>query len=129
MAKTIRAFIAVEIPDGVRTALAELQQAVGRAGFRMRWVRSGNIHLTLRFLGDIQLTEKDRVAGKLEEIAMETAPFFLSVAGTGVFPGIRKPRVFWAGLGGDLPPLHALAANLETGLETLGFQREKRPFR
>jgi RNA 2',3'-cyclic 3'-phosphodiesterase len=129
MSQTIRAFIAADIPGDVCRMLAGLQNDVRRYGFRIRWVPTGGLHLTLRFLGDISPLEKDRAAAAVAAAATGCPPFSLQAAGTGVFPGIRRPRVLWAGLDGDVERLQRLAANLETALHAAGFPREKKPYR
>lgn len=123
----MRSFIAIELPESVRAALAELQQELKKCGADIRWVRSENIHLTLKFLGDIE--EKD-VAGILEKIkgtcsSYQSIP--VEIAGVGVFPNIRAPRVLWAGVESE-EMLARLHLEMDKGLASLGFKQENRTF-
>ena len=125
----IRAFIAVELPPAVREAVEgvvrELRSGIGDG---VRWVRPEGIHLTLKFLGDIDADSVPAISDALGSCAASAAPFDLFLEGVGVFPNARRPRVVWIGLGGALEPLLALQQSVERELEELGFARERRPF-
>lgn len=129
MAPPLRAFIAIELPVEVSRELAALQQQLKTYGLKLRWVKPGNIHLTLKFLGDIMPDDIQAIAPAMQVAADATSPFDLMVQGLGVFPGIRHPRVLWSGLGGALPQLEQLYQRLEDALADRGIAREKRPFR
>lgn len=129
MAETIRAFIAIPLPDAVRERIAGLQRELRRSALNIRWVPPGNIHLTLKFLGAIDARQIDAVAERMAAVAGMQAPFSLALSGVGVFPDIRRARVLWVGAAGDAERLLAVQAALETALETLGMAREKRRFR
>ncbi|MBI5897377.1 MAG: RNA 2',3'-cyclic phosphodiesterase, partial [Desulfobacterales bacterium] len=88
-----------------------------------------NIHLTLRFLGEIPSAQSADVAQAMRMAVMGSAPVQLGVPGMGVFPGLRKPRVLWMGLGGQTELLAQTAARLEAELAPLGIPREDRPFK
>jgi len=126
---SIRAFIALELPPAAVSLLQEVQQELKRLKIRARWVRPENIHLTLKFLGDINPDDVGKISDAMTSAAADTSPVTLSVRGIGVFPGIKRPRVIWIGLGGNIQELLALQGRLETGLDTLGFPREKRAFK
>ncbi len=133
--KSIRAFIAIEIAAGIRRDLAELQEelagyAPGRA---VRWVKPGNIHLTLKFLGDTEPEAIDRISSRLVETAASFEPFGLRLGKLGCFPNPRRPRVIWVSVEGeaenkDDEPLMRLQQLLEQGLVDLGVPAEKRRF-
>lgn len=129
MADTLRAFVAVKPPDAVRRHIEVLQSTLRSKGLKLRWVRPQNIHLTLKFLGDIPVAQVADVAAAMQRVAGEQPPLMLTHQGIGVFPGIRRPRVLWTGLGGNLERLQRLVKQLEIELEALGFKREKRPFK
>jgi 2'-5' RNA ligase len=125
----LRLFMALDLPPAVRSSLEEVQRELKRTGADVRWVRIPSIHLTIKFLGQVE-------AGKVEEIRQAVEPavqacpaLSLHPAGTGVFPGSRNPRVVWVGLRGDLERLGALAGEVDQALTGLGFQAEKRPFK
>ena len=125
MAATLRAFVGV--PVGV--ALARGLSAV-RAGFdggAVRWVPEENLHLTLKFLGNVEETGAASMCSALREALEHTAPFPVAARGLGVFPDARRPRVLWIGLAA--PELEPVADRVERALEPLGIERSPGPFR
>lgn len=129
MADTIRAFVAFKLPADIIDHAAGLQSALRAKGLRLRWVKPANLHLTLKFLGDIPAADAAVVGTALERIGQGAAPLALTVQGMGVFPGIKRPRVLWIGLGGEIEALELLCSKIENELESLGFPREKRGFK
>lgn len=133
----MRLFIAVEIDRAVREAAVDIADRVRRcieAGGRRlapagaTWVKADNLHLTLRFLGEVD----DALAeGVREAIAAPFGgePFDLELAGLGLFPPSGRPRVLWIGATEGGPRLVQLAGEVESRMEALGFEREARPFR
>lgn len=124
----IRSFIAFELPAEILSALEKLQKDLGAYGFPVRWVRPTSIHLTLKFLGDIEADRIERIAGAMSEAGAGYAPLLLAAKGIGVFPGIKHPRVIWSGLTGQADLLAAVQHKLDGGLAEIGFTKEKRPF-
>lgn len=126
---SIRSFIAIELPADVRSELEKLQGALKSARFDfVRWVPAENIHVTLKFLGNISPTRVDGIVNVIKELSREFEPFKLEISGIGAFPNLKRPRVLWVGLGGDIDRLQALQASLEEKLVRLGFAREPRTF-
>lgn len=127
-----RLFVALEPPDAVRRRLAalavELRRAAGRAADEVRWVPPENVHLTLQFLGAVPGERVADVEAAIRAAAAAAHPLSLEVKGAGGFPNARRPRVVWAGLGGDLAALGALVRDLGRSLAPLGFPPEDRPF-
>ncbi|MCD8141380.1 MAG: RNA 2',3'-cyclic phosphodiesterase [Planctomycetaceae bacterium] len=125
----IRTFIAAEIGDDVRDAL-EADVAVLRAGAPLvKWVKTENLHLTLRFLGDVKENDLEELFDALEEGVAGIEPFALEMRGIGAFPNWRHPRVVWAGCGDGTEEAVDLAAAVEEVCVDLGYEAEKRPFR
>jgi len=125
----IRSFIAIELPGELKQAFAELQRKFRSAGsLPMRWVDPSNIHLTLKFLGDIDAGSTDKIITALEESAKGTTPFNIEVKGLGVFPNMNRIQIIWVGLYGELEKLGQLQKRIETSLKSLGFPPENRPF-
>jgi len=125
----LRSFVAVEIPTGMQSALAQctapLQKALPKP--LIRWVAPQNVHLTLKFLGDVSSANLERLAEalKVEAIAHET--FTMSVGGLGAFPTPRRARIIWIGL--EAPPaLMALLRSVESVAARLGYPLENHPF-
>jgi 2'-5' RNA ligase len=98
-------------------------------GLRAKWVQPENIHLTLKFLGNINPGDIDKIGGAMLEAVDDFAALNLVAVGVGVFPGIKRPRVIWVGLGGQIQLLFAIQRMLEDNLAALGFKKEKRPFK
>lgn len=128
--ESLRSFIAIELPEEVRDALNRLEDSLKLKGPASvaRWVNPAGIHLTLKFLGNIS---SDKVAGivqVMEQAARKVAPFRLDVDGLGAFPDLKRPRVAWVGLEGEVDNLIRLQQLIDSGLARLGFARESRSF-
>jgi 2'-5' RNA ligase len=124
----IRAFLAIELPESLREGLAQVQGELKRSRADVRWVAPGNIHLTLKFFGNVPDNEIDGLAAAAREAAAETAPLQLRVTVAGAFPSPTAPRVVWLGLGGDVAPLTQLFYRLEKAFADLGYPPEGRAF-
>ncbi len=125
----IRSFIAIELPGEVKKALADLQQRFKSAGsLPVKWVDPGNIHLTLKFLGDIDANNIDKILKAIEEAVQDKSSLSIEVRGLGVFPNLNRIQVIWVGLHGELEKLEQLQKSIEANLKPLGFPPENRPF-
>jgi len=125
----IRSFIAIELPDEVRSALTELQTGLQKEKQpAVKWVDPYGIHLTLKFLGSIAVSQINDVTSAIEQAARGFSPLALEVKDLGVFPNFKRVRVVWVGMGGDISRLKQLQQRLESNLVPLGFARESRPF-
>lgn len=110
-------------------ALKDIQGRLRQSGLNASWVRTENIHLTLKFLGDITPQKVEAISGAMKAVADRYAPFTLSAAGLGVFPRIKKARVLWAGLREGGVKLIEVQQELDVALSACGFEPEKKPFR
>ncbi len=129
MSNIIRTFIAVEIPEKIISSIDRVQESIKNYGFKIKWVRPERIHLTLKFLGNIEAADTENVGRALCEAAGTIPPMSLQAKGIGVFPGIRRPRVVWVGITGQLETLGRLQKTLDENLAAIGFPKEKRPFK
>lgn len=132
MPELIRAFIAVTLPEPLADLVSEVQQKLKSQGLHISWVRPGNVHLTLKFLGEIAPADIDPIAAVMNECAQRSVPMTFTAAGIGVFPDLRRPRVVWLGMTGDTPLLIAFQQDLDTRLAVIGkgrFKPEDRPFK
>jgi len=125
----LRSFVAVEIPAGIQSAIAQstagLQKALPRP--LVRWVAAQNLHLTLKFLGDVSPANLERLAEALKVEAARLTGFELSVGGLGAYPTPRRARVFWVGI--EAPAALASLQRLVEGIAArLGYPAEERPF-
>ena len=122
----MRLFVALEIPPAVRQNLAALMESFRAITREPRWVRIENLHVTLKFLGEVAEGRLEAVRNALGEIRSGQA-VALEFRGLGFFPNEKHPRVVWAGMEAS-PNLKTLAADIEGAVEKLGIPREKREF-
>jgi 2'-5' RNA ligase len=126
----IRAFVALPVDAATDAGLDAVARRLAQAsGDAVRWLGSGGFHLTLKFLGETPEATLEAVRAALGPAAAEHPAPSLGVEGLGTFPPRGPVRVIWAGLGGDLEALAALAAAIESACGSCGFPRERRPFR
>ena len=124
----LRTFIAINVPPAVLDTIIRIQNRFKSLGLHASWVKPGNIHLTLKFLGD---TDPDRISGiqnKLAETLVPFERFQLSLDSTGVFPNTENPRILWVGLKDNDGTLTTLQIAIEKALESVGFSTDLRPF-
>lgn len=125
----IRTFIAVELPQSLKADIQELQDTLKQEGLHLRWVRPQNIHLTLKFLGNIDVKKIPGITNTLTQAVRSQTAFSLTPQGLGFFPNLKNPKVMWIGVGGDTAELMALQRSIDQALDVLGFAKEKRPFK
>jgi len=123
----VRSFIAIELPDEVRTGLSRLQARlkVGESP-GIKWVDPNGIHLTLKFLGNVAIDRTGEIGRAMEVAAQRMPPFDLKVKDLGVFPNLRRVQVVWVGISGELDKLSQLQKHLDSNLARLGFAPESR---
>jgi 2'-5' RNA ligase len=127
---TVRAFIAIELDDALKTALEKVQQRLRAepiSGF-VRWMEPGGIHLTLKFLGEMDSARVPHVLTAIRSACDGVPPFELTVTGAGCFPNFQRPNVVWAGMIGQVHVATQLAQRVEGECAKLGFEPEDRPF-
>lgn len=129
MAKKTRAFVAIEAGSVIREACNRLSKKLAKSGADVNWAdQEGQHHLTLKFLGDIDLNDVAEIYLALERQVSHLPPFEIEVRGAGAFPDLARPRTIWAGVGEGLAELEALQDAVEEALRPLGFRREARKF-
>lgn len=125
----IRVFVAVELPDAVKAEFAGLVSTIDALGVRgVRTVRPNGIHLTLKFLGDVNADLVPDIQAAMDAAASGAAPFDLSLGDAGVFPNPGAARVLWVGVEGDIKRLSRLQERVERSLTDLEFRPERRRF-
>jgi 2'-5' RNA ligase len=125
----MRTFIAIEVPSEIKSALAALQTELRRVEADVSWTRPENIHLTLKFLGEVDKGRIREIEKACVDSVAEFQPFALSLKNTGAFPNSRQPRALWAGLSGEIEKLLEMRRRLEEKLALIGFEREQKEFR
>jgi 2'-5' RNA ligase len=124
----VRTFICIEIPDSIKERIDRLQDTLRQLDAQVSWTKPANIHLTLKFLGDVEASRIQRVSEALDRAATGISPFEVEIGGTGCFPSPRSPRVLWVGVSNVPELLRQLYSNIEDELAREGFRREKRRF-
>jgi RNA 2',3'-cyclic 3'-phosphodiesterase len=125
----IRSFIAIELPTEVREQIDILRDKLkNNVHVPGSWVKTENIHLTLKFLGNVPENRISKMGDILIDISRNTASFYIELDALGAFPTIRHPRILWIGLSGDIPELLSLQKNIDKTLNDIGFPLENRPF-
>lgn len=128
--ETVRVFVAVGLSAEARLQLVDAVERIRRdVPEGIQWANPDGMHLTLKFLGNIPAESVAPLLGCVESVSATHAPFPLELAGMGVFPNRRRPRVLWAGVGGDLDALACLQRATEDAINDIGFRPEERPFR
>lgn len=125
----VRCFVAAEPSREAREDLHRLQARLRAEGLECRWVSLEGLHVTVKFLGEVEAGTFDAVRGTLAHPLGVGPPLRLAASGVGAFPTPQRARVLWAGLEGDVAGLARAALAVEARLEPLGIPREARPFR
>jgi len=122
-----RCFISVDIDDAnIKSAIISVQNTLLSTGADLKPVEEANIHITLRFLGEIPESQTAQVMEIIKSV--EFKAFKLGFHGVGVFPGLNRPNVVWVGVVGDMPEMLAVYTTMEKGLNKLGYEPERRGF-
>jgi 2'-5' RNA ligase len=124
----MRSFIAIELPEEIKGYLSRIQGQLKKSAADVKWVLPGNIHLTLKFLGEISPDEAKDITRVLEEISRNKNPFTVRLSSPGAFPGINSPRVIWVGVEKGDSEVRELAKNIEEELNKIGIPEEEREF-
>jgi len=124
----MRAFVAIELSEETRSLLARVQDHLKHSGADVKWVEENNIHLTLKFLGEIDEKKLRRIKDILEETGKSSKPFEISLKDIGAFPDIDFPKVIWAGLDKGAEESAEIAKRIDRELSGIGFKPETRPF-
>jgi 2'-5' RNA ligase len=123
----LRTFVAVEIGPEVRKAATELIKKFRALRADVKWVEPHNLHITLKFLGEVPEPQTEEICQVVTAVAAETAPFEFELRGAGVFPHLGRPRTIWLGVGEGHEALVALHRQIDKALAKLGFAAESRP--
>lgn len=127
MSAFVRAFLAFEIEnEEVKKNMAEAQRLAAQTGADLKLVELDNIHMTIRFLGDVTLNMADKVFEEMKKV--QFTPFNVHISGVGVFPSLSYPRVVWAGISDGADQLRNVFSQLEPRLQGLGFTPDPKGF-
>jgi 2'-5' RNA ligase len=124
---SIRSFISINLHDDLKTKIDGIVKLFKETGADVRWVKTENLHLTLKFLGNIDSDKVDAISSRIRNIADRYDDFSFTLVGTGTFPDLRRPRIIWIGIK-DHDNFLKIAKEVERAMEQEGFDKEKRPF-
>jgi RNA 2',3'-cyclic 3'-phosphodiesterase len=124
-----RLFLALDIPEEVKEIIS-----AGMEGLRdmlpgARWVKTGNLHITLKFIGDYEEARLESLVREIRASVERCTGFMASLGGCGAFPSAAKTRILWVGMSTAAEEARAVARKLDARLERVGVKREKRPFK
>lgn len=126
---SIRSFIAIRLPEQLLDRVRDFQAALGSPGDRAaKWVEPGSMHITLKFLGNIELGRVQDIKQEIAAAVKPCRPFNLSTGASGFFPNAQRARVFWLGLEGDIQALVGLHKGIDEAMAKLGYPAENRPY-
>ena len=135
---TIRTFVAIELLADIQKVLGEVEEKLKNSQDKISWVKPHNIHITLKFLGNVPKDDISSIEKAISETARGCHPFDIIIKGTGVFPQVqlfheragreRSPRVVWVGIIDGQDGLRKLYMDLETRLSLIGYPKEERSF-
>ena len=126
--KPIRAFIAISLPSSVKELALQVRERFRDCGKTVRWIDPKNVHLTIRFLGDIPEEKIEPVGQAIEKAVEHFPPFQMKIDGIGAFPNLRHPRVIWMGVAEPTATLIHIEAKISENLAELGLSRDKKKF-
>ncbi|MBU6399348.1 MAG: RNA 2',3'-cyclic phosphodiesterase [Verrucomicrobia bacterium] len=126
----MRVFVAVPLPEPVAAALQSIQRTLAAAcrAEAVRWTPRDQLHLTLKFLGDVPTPRIGELESVLIEVGRGAGGFGLRADSAGGFPNLDRPRILWVGVGGDLEPLRQLQQAVERATAGFGDHAEERAF-
>ncbi len=125
---SVRTFIAAEVSAEVRAGVGRLIAELAQHNAAVKWVDEQNIHLTIKFLGDVQYVMLNDICRAVAAAVRDFEPFSIRCTGLGAFPRLSRPRTLWVGLEDEEGQLKQLSAAVEKALAKLRFRRESRPF-
>lgn len=124
----IRTFIAAEIPEEIKEKLWMLHKEFASIAPEIRWVRKDGMHLTFKFLGNVDESKISDFESSLRAAVKNTGIIEAEIKSLGAFPKAAMARVVWVGVSGELEKIQELAYRIETAMDKFGFEREKRGF-
>jgi 2'-5' RNA ligase len=124
----IRTFVCIEIPQSIKARIEKLQSELRRPSAQISWVKPANIHLTLKFLGDVEQSKILQVNTAVNRATDSFSPFQITAGNTGCFPSPRNPSVLWIGIAPVAGDLQRLRDALEEELARQGFEHDNKKF-
>ncbi len=121
-----RLFIAIDLPDKLKQKLGRVKDSLHIS--QARWVKEENLHLTLKFLGEVKKEKIDSISNSLKSLTRDFPVFCFQTGQLGAFPNLKRARVLWIDIKEGREKVQKLAKLIENELSKLGFEKEKRNF-
>lgn len=128
MTAPIRCFVAIEIPEPIQNRLGRIQNSLQQQIQKASWVKPGNIHLTLKFLGDVDPADLESIGEAIKSVAVRHRSFSLCIGGVGAFPNLARPRVMWVGVQVGRGRVCDVAEDIHLALIPCGFSSDTKKF-
>lgn len=125
----MRAFIAIELPEAIKEKLCSITADLKKKIGSIKWVEKDNLHLTLKFLGDIKDDQLADVSSRLKDVCSNCSKYEICIKDIGGFPSLSSPRIVWAGLNKGKTETQALAEEIDKKLFGLGIKKEENNFK
>lgn len=121
--------MAIDLPEQVRERAVKIKKELAQGVTGVRWVKDQNLHITLKFLGEVEDSHLDEVISTIKRAIAEETKFTLDLGTVGCFPEYRRPRVIWLGLTGETRQIHKIGEALDRFLTDLGipFEKNRKP--
>lgn len=124
----MRTFIAIDLPKEIKDSLSTIQEQLKKSGADVKWVLPQNIHLTLKFLGEIDDARLSKINKIIEDATKDKNPFQIHISSIGAFPKIKFPRILWIGIDKGNNETKGIVKELEEKISKIGIPAEDRPF-
>ena len=128
MPETIRSFIAIELNEAIRSALANTQCRLKKLDCYIKWVNPENMHITLKFLGNIEIKTLNAIKEIIKKTTSNTCTIPFELTQIGIFPNTESPRIIWSGINEPAGMLKVQSDSLNEKLAELGIPKEKKEF-
>ncbi|MBU0574514.1 MAG: RNA 2',3'-cyclic phosphodiesterase [Candidatus Margulisiibacteriota bacterium] len=122
----MRCFVSVELTDEIKSNIAKIIEEIKRDYPEIKWVKPGNLHLTLKFLGWVKDGQQKNIIKTLDGATKDIRALKLKVSGCGVFPSPTRPRVVWLDIAEGAEPIRKIAGTIDDALGELGYKKEER---
>jgi len=125
----MRLFVGCDLPDEIKQSILRFQSELRHLGVNGVWKSLDNFHITLKFLGELELDKISVLKETLSVVASNHNPFGLTIGGLGAFPSLKKPQTLWTAVGGGLTELNRLRHDMHQELQIKGFKLDERQFK
>ena len=126
--RLVRTFLSVPLPVEVKAKKNMFYSTIDQSKSHINWVKSQNLHLTLKFIGYTPENMFDKIISELSKVFLNEKPFSITIQKTGCFPLPEKPRTLWMGIDGNTSSLRNLVLNIENTMEALGFPKDDKNY-